>query len=219
LVSVAALWFVAFDLEAKIICNESKEPFITSDNPVVYYNQYMENCQTISCTALGSRGLQIFFPISPHIMIHLYDARVYQVGSDKSDCCSIYGDAEVRKLNELQWLDAPENVYYSNAISPDSIVSQSRRVLPRRLNDLTRVEEYVDPTDTNRSLLYMRGVDLKIRLRPSFIRVKKSMKNIPLSERDLIRNPYWLVKLDEFRKQVESGKYQEQDFLKFLAGK
>ncbi len=207
----------AIDLDIKFVRNRSKEPFITSDHPVVYYNQYMENCKTESCTGTGSRGLQIFFPISPYAMLHLYDSDVYKVGSSKDGFCEIYSDAESRKMNELQWLHALENVYYSNEVSRDSILSQAKRSVGRRHVDLADVEEQVHPTDENRSLITFRKIDLKTRLQPSFIKVKKSMKRIPLAERDRVRSLYLMIARHEFEKQVKEGKYRDEEFLKFLA--
>ena len=172
---VATMWVFAFDLDAKIIWNGSREPFITSDHHVVYYNQYMENFKTESCTGMGSRGLQIFFPISPHVMLHLYDPGVYRVGSDKGGSCDIDSPAEARKMNELQWLNALENVYYSNGVTQDSVLSQAKRSLPRRRTDLVKVEDHGHPTDKKRSLIHIQGVNLKIRLRPSFIKVNTNL--------------------------------------------
>ena len=159
----------------------------------------------------------MFFPISPNIMIYLYDAGVYRLEAGKSDCCEVYDNAEALKLNELQWLSALGNVYYSSKVSRDSILSQAKRFLPRRRTDLTTVEEFPHSSDSNRSLITMRGVDIKTRLRPSFVKIKKSMKKIPLPKREQVRSPYLMIARGEFNKQVEAGNYREEDFLKFLA--
>ena len=216
---VSETWFLAFDLEMKIICNLSQEGFITCDSPVVYYNQYMEKIEGIGCTGLLSQGLQIFFPISPQTMLLLYDSTVYRVGSNKSDCCEVYDDAEVIKLNELQWLNALENIYYSNKTSPDSIQTQAKRFLPHRPTDLAIVEEYGHPTEIGCSLVTMQKSDFRIRLRPSFVQIKKAKARIPLNKRNLIRNEHIYMAWNQFKEQVKAGNYQRQDFLKFLAGR
>ena len=78
---------LVFDLERKLIWNRSAEPFLTSDHPVILYNQYMEGYQEASCTGLALTGLQIFLPISPTLMIHFYDPGIYRVGTkENSDC-------------------------------------------------------------------------------------------------------------------------------------
>jgi hypothetical protein len=112
---------LALDLEAKVISNRSNEPFITSDNPVVFYNQYMENFQGASCTGLASLGLQLFLPLSSKIMLHFYDPSVYRIRINDSNVCEISNDAESLKFNELQWFNARENVYYSSQSTPISI--------------------------------------------------------------------------------------------------
>ncbi len=215
--ALASTWVFALDLEAKIICNRSKEPFITSDNPVIYYNQYMESCTTESCTGLASRGLQMFFPISPRILLHLYDPGVYVVEPRCADCSEISSDAEAGKVNELQWLSALKNVYYPDGVNQTSILSAAKRSLPRRPTNLMIHEEYPHPTDSTRTLIRQRRIDLKTRLRPSFIRIKKSMYRIPLHERESIRRPTLLVAWNIFQRQVGAGNYREDEFPKFLA--
>jgi hypothetical protein len=217
LYSAATSWPLALDLEAKLICNESREAFVFSDHPVVYYNQYMESRDERSFVGLAARGLQIFFPLSPSCLLHLYDGGVYRVGSEKHTCCKIYDAAEVRKLNELQWVNALENVYYSSSSTEDSIRSQAKRALPRRHTNLAVVKQTPYASEPNSSLLEMRGVDLKIRLRPCFVTIKKSMQGIPLFKRQLYRDPILVKLLDAFYEQVEAGNYRDQDFLKFLA--
>jgi hypothetical protein len=217
LYATAMAWPLAFDLEMKIICNGTEEGFVTSDSPVVRYNQYMERLEGVSSTGLASHGLQIYFPISPQFMLFLYDPTVYHVGTSASDCCEVLGKGEVRKLNELQWLSAFENIYYSDETSLDSIRSQAKRALPHRRDALSVVEEYVHVEDSSRSLIAMRNADLKIGLRPGFVRVKKSKSRIPLHKRNPIRNEYMSIAWNRFQEEVDAGNYEDQDFLKFLA--
>ena len=222
LYALGTTWVFGLDLSIKIVTNRSTEAFIFSDHPVVYYNQYMENFTAASCTGLASRGLQVFFPISPRTLLHLYDPGVYRVGASTSEYCEIWQGAEALKINELQWLNALENLYYSRETTPESIESQAKRFLPRRPAGLAVVEEYrpMYPTPgIDRSLIAMRKVDLKTRLRPSFVRIRKSKKKIPLFEREQVRSPHLMAAWDEFDKQVEGGNYRPEDFLKFLARK
>ncbi|MGO9121663.1 MAG: DUF4238 domain-containing protein [Desulfomonilaceae bacterium] len=219
LYATATTWPLGFDLKMKIVVNKTKEGFITSDSPVVRYNQYMENFQAASCTGLASHGLQIFFPISPQSMLFLYDSSVYRVGKNGCDFCEDLADAEAIKLNELQWLNALENVYYSDETNLDSISAQAKRFLAHRRVDLSVVEAYEHVTDPRRSLIATRDLDWKTRLRPSFLRIMKSKSRIPLERRNPIRNEYMWVAWNQFEEEVEAGNYRDQDFLKFLAEK
>ena len=56
---------IAMDLHLKVLVNKTKVNFITSDNPVILYNQACERSVVGSSTGLASKGLQIFFPVSP----------------------------------------------------------------------------------------------------------------------------------------------------------
>ena len=211
--AVTAMWLLTFDLKPKLILNRSKESFIFSDSPVVFYNQYTENCRAMSCTGAATKGLQIFFPIAPNAMLHLYDAAVYKVGSKKSDCCEIGDTAEVRKFNELQILNALENVYYRDEATSESIKDQARELGPRRRTALVTLEETPMPAEPDASLLSMEIVGLKARLRPSFVKIKKSMQRIPLAERDLVRTPDMKL-VRAFFKQIEGKNCPEWDLAK-----
>jgi len=72
---------VMFDLSYKLIINQTKIPFITSDHPVVLYNQFLEDQKVPGGNnGLASKGLQIFLPLSPYHLIVFFDHDVYKIG-------------------------------------------------------------------------------------------------------------------------------------------
>jgi Protein of unknown function (DUF4238) len=75
LLRLAAMhYYVAIDLRYKMLRNGTGNPFIPSDHPVVPYNQFYERKHPLqSNTGLGSRGLQLFFPLNPSYILVLYD--------------------------------------------------------------------------------------------------------------------------------------------------
>lgn len=77
---------IVMDLKAKLLkADRPGIPFITTDNPVVLYNQYLENWATgYSSGGLAQKGLQIFFPLSPRYCLMLFDPGIYRVGSRKN---------------------------------------------------------------------------------------------------------------------------------------
>ena len=113
-----------------------------SDNPVMFYNQYMENFRGASCTGLASLGLQLFLPLSSRVMLHFYDPNIYRIRTNNSNVCEVSNDAETLKFNELQWLNARENVYYSSQAKPISISSQAQRFLKNHSDNIPMVREY-----------------------------------------------------------------------------
>jgi hypothetical protein len=66
------------DLQYHIIHLPKERRFITSDNPIFSYNQYCEGLQGMGVTAALSRGLQVFFPLSPHVLLMLYDSNIFK---------------------------------------------------------------------------------------------------------------------------------------------
>ena len=53
------------DLKSLVI-ETASDVFITSDNPVFKYNQYLEDIQHHGIIGLGQTGMQIFLPLSPN---------------------------------------------------------------------------------------------------------------------------------------------------------
>lgn len=219
LLIASSIYWLAFDLDAKIIANSSSEDFITSDSPVVFYNQYMESFRGASCTGLTSQGLQVFFPLSPKIMFHLYDPKIYKVAPKNSSICDVQTKAEALKFNELQWLNALENVYFSRQSTGASIVSQAKRFLPRRTTGSCKVDEYpfARPNGGGESMIVQQGVDLKTRLRPSFVSILKSKKRALQSLKvPQVRSQEMLNEFFAFEREVKAGNYRPGDVLKFL---
>ena len=68
------------DLEYKLLLNKTDVEFVTSDNPLVLYNQLFSFRKIASNTGLTQKGLQIFLPISPKSALIFYDPDVYAVG-------------------------------------------------------------------------------------------------------------------------------------------
>jgi hypothetical protein len=58
------------DLGMLLLVNKTGIGFVTSDNPVVQYNQYLEGLNMGTTGALR-RGLQLFLPLSPNLMLLL----------------------------------------------------------------------------------------------------------------------------------------------------
>jgi Protein of unknown function (DUF4238) len=57
-----------FDLEYKILITPNNTFLITADNPVAFANQYLDRSYTRFSHGFSSRGLQIYFPISPRAL-------------------------------------------------------------------------------------------------------------------------------------------------------
>jgi hypothetical protein len=105
-------------LDCKFIVNLSELPLITSDAPVIFYNQLMEAAGNyIGATALVAKGLQIFYPIHPRLLVCLYDSNVYDLGNGCLNCCSIESMHEIHQLNALQFINSEAQLFFDDIIS------------------------------------------------------------------------------------------------------
>jgi Protein of unknown function (DUF4238) len=106
----------------KLIVNDTKIPFITSDNPVVLYSQLMENKKDFARAAWASKGLQVFFPISPDHLIFLYDIFTYSVGKYRNSSeVNKISEKDVVQLNALQYLNCKSLLYFDENIEKADI--------------------------------------------------------------------------------------------------
>lgn len=99
------------DLKYKILINRTALPFITSDNPAAIYDQFMERMGN-KIYALGSRGLQIYLPITPEIGILYYDSQCYKLGDRKKEYIEIFHDKDIQELNKLTVANSENVIYY-----------------------------------------------------------------------------------------------------------
>lgn len=110
-------------LECKFLVNLSLLPLITSDAPVILYNQLMEQTDNyIGATSLVAKGLQIFYPIHPRLMICLYDSNVYDFGNGSINCCSTESIDEIHQFNGLQLINSRSQIFFDDLISEDYIL-------------------------------------------------------------------------------------------------
>jgi hypothetical protein len=124
LANAGSITDVLTDLNYKLLVNRTEYPFITSDNPVVRYNQWFEQrFKRILSNGFGSMGAQIFIPINDRLQLMLYDETIYQVGRPKHDEINIARKADVDKLNVLQFLNCLDNVYGNEKINESYIRS------------------------------------------------------------------------------------------------
>lgn len=112
--SIPEMTFNIMDLEYKLLINETEYPFISSDNPVVRYNQYLEKKRwPHGKCGYGVIGLQIFMPLNPNISIHFYDSAIYKVGNKKQKALIIKNNKDIDSINYLQFVNCIETIYFN----------------------------------------------------------------------------------------------------------
>lgn len=99
-------------LDRCLLINNSRMPFVTSDNPVVYYNSRYSQVDHMGTIGLSSEGLQIFYPISPTAIILLYDPESYKRPSNNH--IKVLREKDVIQINLVHYLWSGEVLFWSN---------------------------------------------------------------------------------------------------------
>ena len=104
-------------LKSKLLINRTRTEFVTSDQPVILYNQLLGFMSSSfgmpgSRAALASKGIQIFFPISPTKLLLLYDHNSYRVGRIIGRRLQVKREQEVIDINTLQMCSADKKYLF-----------------------------------------------------------------------------------------------------------
>ena len=213
---------LAMDLKPILLQNRTRQGFITSDNPVVFYNQLLEARDFASNTGLQSVGLQIFLPISPAYAVFFLDEDVYGVGRRRSSFLEITNPNDVHQLNELQTISAAENIYFNSAVvTSEYVLSVRERTSGKRRKQKAHLHVQEEPSsdpETTRELIGISQQDIRNDLNLSVIKVlkKASRARDDLMSRFVMRKPAWVKHFEMFREAVKAGKYTAADFMQYM---
>lgn len=217
------LYHLIMDLQYRLLVAAPGTEFITSDNPVVMYNQLMEFERFGSATGLASKGLQIFFPLSPEHMLCFFDSHVYACSPRKSLHTAISSSKDMDQLNALQVVSGLENVYYSGpAANVFQAVETGKR--HRRTAKASIIKGPERTTATGGSqLIGSSRVEVRIGLELTFMRLLKPAKRWREQRKQpgpkpatVVRNEWLIKEHEEFSRLVDSGKYHPTEFLRYL---
>lgn len=176
------------DLKFKVIENHSNIPFITSDNPLIKYNQYYESKSIhTGATGLACNGIQLFFALSPEKMLIIYDPWIYKVGDNNSNIIITKNASDIYQLNLLQFLKCTNTLFFKNVEEKyvKKIFEKSKQY---QKEDIIKNEFKSDgSTFISLSKSYCR-----INLSLSFIKVKSKAHNLKLVYKSNLYRPFCL---------------------------
>ncbi|MBA7602980.1 hypothetical protein ES703_10077 [subsurface metagenome] len=199
------------DLNYKLLINRTQIPFITSDNPVVLYNQFLETRKKFgSNIGLAVKGLKIFLPLSPKYCILFFDEGVYHVGNEKDKAINITRVDDTDSLNCLHCVNSYRNVYFNEDIPLEYITEIFSKIKKYRRKIKTLICEYKGQTNSEGNfplLLHTYRKDIKINLYISFISLTESAKKYDLGNKVAhVRDEKLLEMHRKFCKLVQEGK-------------
>lgn len=200
------------DLRYKILINMTKQKYITSDNPVILYNlSYIDDFR--SHVGLTSKGLILFFPINPEIMIMLFDAGAYTIIKDNADSFIIKKKKDIIMLNRLQILNSYKNFYTGhNSIKyVEKLYSEIKNHLQDDRSPVKNIILKTNYDDIEKNVLQYSKYQIKYKINLTFL------KEINIDvHRSLTRNPLLKSIHADFVEKIENGELELEDWGDFF---
>lgn len=211
------------DLECKLLVAGKGLEFLTSDHPAVLYNQLFEFWEQSSHTGTASAGLQVFYPLSPKVMLVMFDRNAYHFGKGAERVIKVNDRKDVRALNVLQVVSANSNLYFqTTACEPFVAYQQGRPFIRKELGRIIVKPEAYEDGRTGK-LIGITAIDVKTRLQLSFVHVRKPAKQFaeqykaaPLKPTRVIRNEALWQDHEWFLAETEAGRLSGADFRRVL---
>ena len=197
-----------FDLHYKLLHPPTDSHFVTSDNPILLLNQFLDRSHMRFTRGFACRGLQIYCPISPQYSLFLYDSDLYKVGPVGRHCVEIAAP-DVTQLNILQYLYAQENLYFSSEKESAKIRVIANRYHNLRPSGIGRL--VVVKKDTERELVTMNANRPKFFPELTFVKLKRRAGK---SRTPGVRNQIWTTIVRDFAAAVDRG--EANDFATFV---
>lgn len=217
---------ILLDLGYKLIINKSKTEFITSDNPVVMLNQLLSFRKIGSNTGLSTKGLQIFFPLSPDKLAIMYDDEVYRVGGENKIVIEVTSETDIYNLNALQACSCYENIYFMGENQNVSALHRKVRLFLRKNKSNIKVFPEYDDGRKKSEIIMNYKEDIKFNTNLSFLTIRKSARKWRDAFKKLKRQPATIMRdktyhddVDEFVKKIKNGELQTENFIEFMEQK
>jgi hypothetical protein len=173
-----------------------------------------------SYTGVASKGLQIFLPLSPNYLLVFYDSVIYKIGEKKKLIVDITDIKDVKQLNDLQWLNSLENIYFHRDFPIIELDNMGKRNQKHEHIEKAIVNEYEgqEYSDGKSSIiLHMYQPNHKIGLNLQCLRQLWKPTTIELDAMPKpLRDPLLCELNDEFLQLVDAKKYHINEFSKFI---
>lgn len=195
------------DLESKLVFANGHGEFVASDAPVVLINPYLLGRFPGGVTGLNVRGLVILFPITPQLLVVLYDRKCYRVGPPGARVVPLSNRGDLVAVNNFQFLHADDAVYFRDEDRASGYLQEFAKVARMRRKDRNVVQEAFSkrPGD-NSSLLHSYRVDIPYRPILSFLSLlrKRRGETGDVSQVEE-RNPEVSELFDHYQREVKAS--------------
>lgn len=101
-----------FCLSWILVVNRTDQPFYTSDSPIGTQAHIQD--PIVSMAGLNCRGVEAYFPLSPNLMLLMFDGEYHSFASKRERCIIEIDDTEVIKYCNSRCLLFSERCVFSN---------------------------------------------------------------------------------------------------------
>lgn len=157
------------DLDISIVKFSTLEKLITSDMPVIVMNPFCNDE-----AGFANMGVVILFPVSPEMLILIYDGKVYHkckefmVNSNEED---------VKNLNKYQVMSAEERILAKDRKQLEAIVINKELISMR--NDYRESRKVNSSFDGRGTLVATKSRSMHYNFEISFLHLPRYLKKIP----------------------------------------
>lgn len=175
------------DLDYKLLINNTKTPFITSDFPIIKYNQFLEQRKwPNSKSGYSVTGLQIFVPITPKHVILFFDSGIYKVGFKKRQTLDLYNPKDIDEINLLNFINCFNTIFFNHEVNEQYIRALFTRSQKFNRANMSKAElsylienddDYIQmKNNSNKNLMIMNNTDCESKLDISGIKIHSKGK-------------------------------------------
>jgi hypothetical protein len=151
------------DLKVAIVLNNTKRDFLTSDDPAVLVNKFHSQRLHHSNFGIGSSGVLFFMPLAPSSAVICYDGNVYAIPNKTNYYVSANNESDILAVNELQYLKAVDNLYYSKWGDRVRVAEEYGHAAKNRLVSWHQVTTFVKREETKDGIRYGLATEEEIR--------------------------------------------------------
>lgn len=165
------------DLELCIIKYDTKRKLISSDNPIISYNNFY-----FRATGYDNAGIIIFFPISSELLIVIYDQKMYNYIDNKKIVISS-NEYEVKYLNYYQILNSNGLIFYKdNKMDKELMTSLNNNKIKKYIKYNKNKPSVIGPPNEKAIMMHSNYILLKHTF--SFAKLPTRVQIIPQNALD-----------------------------------
>lgn len=173
------------DMQIKLIRNTTSNELITSDNPISKYNQFLESRKfPFGHTGMASKGLQIFYPLAPDLLLIMYDPKVYKIGNKKQFSDIPMNEKDIEYLNILTCLYANKSIYSTDNVTDFQLeqwVKESNIYKEQKKLEVKHFDPIQSDDDTESVIVQHHQTPYMIKLTLSFVKQTQHAKSYKMS--------------------------------------